>query len=139
MDQAELQKRLIGVLDRQVACDSLSALVSAMKPEAHPASLEDTAIGLDANVFLRLSGHSKSIDIIDYLGSRHTSPLILPGQAIQEFWNNQLQVVDTVAASLRKQFDAFKGSLNKVAKDFGSYLEQIDALLDQFSAEHGHL
>jgi hypothetical protein len=47
--------------------------------------------------------------------------------------------LNTVAASLRKQFDAFKGSLNKVARGFESYFEQIDALLDQFTAEHGHV
>ena len=29
--------------------------------------------------------------------------------------------------------------MNKVAKDFENYLEQIDALLNQFSAEHGHV
>jgi len=139
MNQEELQKRLIGVLDRQVICDSLNALASAMKPEVSTSSLEDTAIGLDASVFLRLAGHSKHIDIVDYLVSRHTAPLILPGQAIQEFWNNQLQVVDTVAASLRKHFEAFKAALGKVAKDFGSYVEQIDILLEQFSSEHGHI
>ncbi|WP_316201321.1 MULTISPECIES: hypothetical protein [unclassified Bradyrhizobium] len=139
MNQEELQKRLIGVLDRQVVCDTLNALASAMKPETSSASLADTAIGLDANVFLRLAGHSKNVDIVDYLVSRHTAPLILPGQAIQEFWNNQLQVVDTVAATLRKQFEAFKAALSKVAKDFGSYVDQIDALLEQFSSEHGHL
>jgi hypothetical protein len=110
-----------------------------MKAESVAIALQDTAIGLDANVFLRLAGHPKSVDIIDYLGSRHTAPLVLPGQAIQEFWNNQLQVVDTVAASLRRQFDTFKGSLGKVDKNFGSYVAQIDALLEQFSTEHGHV
>jgi hypothetical protein len=29
--------------------------------------------------------------------------------------------------------------LNKVARGFESYFEQIDALLDQFTAEHGHV
>ncbi|MET4258737.1 hypothetical protein ABIC09_003687 [Bradyrhizobium sp. S3.12.5] len=139
MDQAEAQRRLISVLDRQVACDSLNALVSAMKSDPATVTLEDTAIGLDANVFLRLASHPKSADIIDYLGARHPAPLILPGQAIQEFWNNQLQVVDTVAATLRKQFDSFKSSLAKVDANFGDYVEQIDGLLDQFSAEHGHV
>ncbi|MBR1086828.1 hypothetical protein JQ621_04985 [Bradyrhizobium manausense] len=139
MDQLELQRRLISVLDRQVACDSLNALVSAMKPDPATVALDETAIGLDANVFLRLASHTKSADIIDYLGSRHTAPLILPGQAIQEFWNNQLQVVDTVAATLRKQFESFKSSLAKVDSNFGDYVEQIEGLLDQFSDEHGHV
>lgn len=139
MDQAEQQRLLIGVLDRQVKCDSLSALVAAMKSEASSVALEETAIGIDANVFLRLAGHPKSVDIIDYLGSRHPAPLVLPGQAIQEFWNNQLQVVDTVAASLRKQFDGFKASLNKITKEFEEHVAEIEARLDQFGAEHGHV
>ena len=139
MDQAKILQRLISVLDRQVACDSLNALVSAMKSDASTASLADTAIGIDANVFLRLASHTNSADIIDYLGSRHQAPLILPGQAIQEFWNNQLQVVETVATTLRKQFDNFKSSLAKVDVDFGNYVEQIDGLLEQFSAEHGQI
>ncbi|WP_063992760.1 PIN-like domain-containing protein [Bradyrhizobium sp.] len=139
MNHAERQKRLIDVLDRQVPCDSLSALVSAMRPDTATVELQNTAIGLDASVFLRVANHTKSADIIDYLGSRHSAPLILPGQAVQEFWNNQLQVVDTVAASLRRQFDAFKGTLSRVDRHFGTYVGQIDALLDQFSAEHGHV
>jgi PIN like domain len=94
---------------------------------------------LDANVFLRLAGHPRSADIIDYLGSKHAAPLVLPGQAIQEFWNNQLQVVDTVAASLRKQFDSFKVALRKVANDFEEYIDQIEETLDRFNADHGHI
>jgi len=139
MDQLEQQKLIVSVLDRQVACDALGALVSALKPEPSKIELHETAIGLDANAFLRLAGHAKSVDIIDYLGTRHNGPLVLPGQAIQEFWNNQLQVVDTVAASLRKQFEGFKASLAKVDRIFETYTGQIDALLDQFSAEHGHV
>jgi hypothetical protein len=136
---SEREEQLIAVLDRGKACDSLAALVSAMKRETSPASLEDTAIGLDANVFLRLAGHPKSADIIDYLSSRHSAPLILPGQAIQEFWNNQLQVVDTVAVSLRKQFENFKAALSKVDKDLVEQVTEVGGLLDRFSAEYGHV
>src|SRR5687767_7769065 len=102
MNEAERAERIISVLDRQTACDTLGALVLAMTPSAQAVSLADTAIGLDATAFLRLASHPKSADIIDYLSTRHVAPLILPGQAIQEFWNNQLQAVETVASSLRK-------------------------------------
>lgn len=129
----------MSVLDRQIACDALSALVSAMKPDAPMTPLADTAIGLDANAFLRLANHRESADIIDHLSSRHLAPLILPGQAIQEFWNNQLQAVDTVVASFKKHFELFKSSLAKVDRNFGDYVSQMDDLLTQFSAEHGHV
>jgi hypothetical protein len=139
MGLSDLEERLFSVLDRQAKCDPLSALVSAIRPvEAAVISLADTAIGLDANVFLRLAGHPKSADVVDYLSSGHTAPLILPGQAIQEFWNNQLQVVDTVSATLKKQFEAFKSAIAKAGVSFGD-LSQIELLLDQFNVEHGHL
>ncbi len=133
------EERLIGVLDRQTACESLDALLYALRPVPTAVPLERTAIGLDANVFLRLGGHAKSADIIDYLNSAHSAPLILPGQAIQEFWNNQLQAVDTVASKLRKQFDTLRADFEKVDKNFGHYAAQIAGLLDEFSTEHGHV
>lgn len=139
MEMTDHERRLISVLDRQVACDSLAALISAIKTEPINIDLAATAIGLDANVFLKLTSHPKSLDIVDYLSSRHSSPLILPGQAIQEFWNNQLHAVDTVAATLKKNFDALKRTLASVDKNFGDYSTEIDALLEQFSAEHGHI
>jgi hypothetical protein len=95
---------------------------------------------------LRLGLHGKSSDIFDYLTSRHTAPLILPGQAIQEFWNNQLQAVDPLASVLRRKFEAFKSDLQKVDSRFGDFniqFEEVAAtfsdLLERFSAEHGHV
>src|SRR5437016_6274549 len=91
---------LIKVLDRQTTLGALDALVGALNPVSTIVPIGQTAIGLDANVFLRLTGHRRSIDIIDYLSSTHSAPLILPSQAVQEFWNNQLQAIHTIAASL---------------------------------------
>lgn len=133
------QEQLISVLDRQTPLGSLEALVSALRPTPTTISLARTAIGLDANVFLRLGGHAKSEDIIDYLSTAHSAPLILPGQAIQEFWNNQLQAVDTVVSGLRKRFDGFKTELGRVDNNFGNYAAEIDGLLEKFSKEHGHV
>lgn len=133
------EQRLIEVLSRQVAPDSLSALVSALKPGATAFSLADTAIGLDSSAFLRLASHSRSEDILDYLRSKHSSPLILPGQAIQEFWNNQLQVVDTISANVKKKFDGFQADLKKLDPLFEPYAEKINSLLDEFRTEHGHV
>ena len=138
-DQSWHEKRLISVLDRQTEFRPLDALVFALHPVPNAVALERTAIGLDANVFLRLSAHPKSVDIIDYLSSTHSAPLILPGQAIQEFWNNQLQAVETIAAGLRRKFDLLRIDFEKVDKNFGDYAAQIAVLLDGFSTEHGHV
>ena len=87
--EARLSK-LQSLLDRRISIDSLSALASGIrhKPIA-VAQLQDVAIGIDSSVFLKIVGHRKSADIIDYLSLQHAAPLILPGQAVQEFWNNQ--------------------------------------------------
>lgn len=141
-DISEHENRLIEVLDRQTACDTLTALVSAMRAEPTKIPLADTAIGLDSNVFLRLSRHSRGADIIDYISATHTAPLILPGQAIQEFWNN-LHVIETVDNALQKKFDPFKAEFDKVDERFGDYfgdhVAKIDELIKKFSAEYGHV
>jgi len=133
-------RTLIGVLDRCTDLPALDALIAAIRPEDRPeVPLGKTAIALDSTVFLRLANHPKSADIIDYLSGRHGAPLILPGQAVQEFWNNQLQAVDTVSSSLRKKFDSFKEEFSQIDPNFGEFSGRIVALLDEFSAEHGHV
>lgn len=136
---AQRLNQLVQLLDRQAPVQALDALVAALRPIDSSVELERTAIALDANVFLRLGNHAKSVDIVDYLSARHTAPLILPGLAIQEFWNNQLHAVDTVSSGLKKRFDALKADFGKVDKNFGDYASKIDALLDQFSVDHGHV
>ena len=139
IDRSQQEELLFNVLDRQTEFEPLDALVWALRPLPNAQPLQHTAIALDANVFLRLSGHAKSVDIIDYLSSTHSGPVILPGQAIQEFWNNQLQAVDTVASGLRRRFDVLRAEFEKVDKNFGDYASQINELLDRFSTEHGHV
>lgn len=136
----EHDRQLIQLLDRQTTVQALDALVGALRSTPANVRLERTAIGLDANVFLRLGNHARGVDIVDYLSShRHTAPLILPGQAIQEFWNNQLQAVETVTSGLKRRFDVLRADFGKIDKNFGDYASKIDALLEQFSAEHGHV
>ena len=133
-------RALIRVLDRQCDIPALRRLIAAIGPaEEAAAELTETAIGLDSSVFLRLASHAKSADIIDYFSGRHSAPLILPGQAVQEFWNNQLQAVDTISSSLRKKFDAFRAEFEGIDPGFGEYSGKVVSLLDEFSAEHGHV
>ena len=132
--------KLEAVLDRKAPIDSLGALISAIDPKnKRTGQLNKVAIGLDSSVFLRLCSHRKIVDILDYLGGQHSGPLILPGQAVQEFWNNQLAAVDTVASTLKKKFEALKQEANKVDKNFGNFSENIDLLLSEFSSEYGYV
>lgn len=117
----------------------LDSLVAAIKPHQSVAEVQSTAIVLDTNVLLKIGTHPQSTDIIDYLGAQHRSALILPGQVIQEFWNNQFTAVDSVSSGLKKKFDAFKLELVSVDPVFAEYSTKIDESLNDFNSAHGDI
>ncbi|MFC4963136.1 PIN-like domain-containing protein [Alcaligenes sp. GCM10023179] len=140
-NETKLLALLENILDRKIKIDSLGALATAINHKSAPESinLNKTAIGIDANVFLRLSKHKNIEDIIDYFNTSHTAPLILPGQSIQEFWNNQLYVVDTVSASLKKKFDTLKSETEKISEDFNSFYREFEKTFDSFENDYGYI
>jgi hypothetical protein len=127
---------LLAVLDRRREINALDALASALRGDGFESPLGETAIALDSSVFLRLGAHA---DVIDYLNIAHAAPLVLPGQAVQEFWNNQLQVIDSVSAGVRKKFDALKLETSKVDENFLGYAERFEALLSEFGTSYGYV
>lgn len=130
---------ILGVLDRASSVDALDALVNALDPKPDSIELKDIAIGLDANVFLRIASDKDSELIIDYLSGLHKAPLILPGQAIQEFWNNQHEAFATMAKSLRSQISNLKSSITRLEDEFADYLREFDQLIERFEQEHGNV
>ncbi len=130
---------IIQLFERRGQVDGLSALIDALAPDEGATDLSSTAIAIDSNVFMRLSTHSKSALIIDYLASQHSAPLVLPGQAVQEFWNNQIDAVDTVASKLKKSFEAFSEQVGKIPEELSDFTNRMNALLGEFSEKHGYL
>jgi hypothetical protein len=135
----EAVNKLEEVLDRRVNLAALESLAKATgnRPKSSVV-LETAAIGFDSSVFLRLATHKQSSDILDYL-PRHKRPLILPGQAIQEFWNNHFSVVETVGKSLKKRFDAFCDEGRKLGVEFEEFRENMDTLLQDFQDNFGYV
>ena len=133
------QTAVFRILNRESHIEALDALVAALDPPVNNGPVSSAAIAIDTNVFLRIASHSRSEDIIDYLVSNHKAPIILPGQVIQEFWNNQLAAVDTVAKKLSNDFNNFKKSVQSINDEFGSFSEEIGSLLDNFHDIHGHV
>ncbi len=132
--------KLRSVLDRQINIGSLDALqLSVDRKTKNILRLNTVAIGIDASVFLKLASHKHSADIVDYLDTKHNGPLILPGQAVQEFWNNQLAAIDTISGKLRKKFEALKEDASNIDPAFGEYAKNMEKLLTQFSSEYGYV
>lgn len=130
-----LEVEIMAVLSRERPIDSLAALTRAYRPEPEPVDLARSAIALDSSVFLRLGTQE---GVIDYLGANHPAPIVLPGQAIQEFWNNQLSVAESIEIGIRKKFEALEAEVQKVDATFGAFSTQFNSLLDEFRESFGY-
>lgn len=127
------------VLSRTTSIDALAALAGAVQFNLPPAPLQNTVIAFDANVILRLAGHRRSDDIVDYLRTNFRGRLILPGQVIQEFWNNQFLAVVTKSAEIRRKFEELKSLLEGIDGRFDAFSERFSAVLDEFSENFGYV
>jgi hypothetical protein len=101
--------------------------------------LARTVIAFDTNVFLKLSSHRKSADVIDFLLTSFSGKILLPGQVIQEFWNNQLSAVDTLATSIKKQSENLKKEVEKIDPGYGEFATRFQNLIDEFQANYGYI
>lgn len=123
------------MLRREGRFEALDALIYAYKPEPREVDIGASAIVLDSSAFLRLGQYP---DVIDYFASRHAGPLILPGQAVQEFWNNNLNVADSIATGINKKFDDLRKETQKVDDTFQDYSDKFVGLLDEFRTTFGY-
>ncbi len=89
------------------------------------------AVGLDTNAVFRLADKSRA-DVVDYLATRHDGPVILPGQVIQEFWNNFMAGIPTTTASIRKSFSALTEEVHKLGIDLSPFDAKFQDLIDEF-------
>lgn len=135
----QIISEMVSVISRRTHVNALESLIKALSAADENLSLTDSAIGIDANVMLRIAGHERNDLIVDYLAGIHQQPLIIPGQVIQEFWNNQAEVVATVAKPLTQSFASLRANIERIDDNFGSYLEEMKNIMDSFESEHGHI
>lgn len=134
---------ILAVFERRTSFeDPIGDLVSALKDEpksdqlADDPELPDTALGIDTNVLLRLVAHKKAYNAVDYLAKVHKAPLILPGQSIQEFWNNRSNVIETVSRKLWKAYKEFKKYVDEIGDDFDEHMSSIEKDLRDFENKY---
>ena len=100
--------------------------------------LSDIAFGIDTNALLEMAkDNSKALAVIDYLIKYHDKPIILPGQVIQEFWNNKASIMKEATQDFRDAVNDFKNRMKKIGNNFDDYVKQIDVVLKEFLDEHG--
>lgn len=134
-DQLNREKAISAVLSRNTNIGALDALIYAYKPEPRVLEISKVALVLDSSAFLRLGPQT---DVIDYLNLKHDAPVILPGQAIQEFWNNNLTVADSIATGISKRFEELKKEVLKVDDSFHDFSYRFAGLIDEFRDSYGY-
>ncbi|CAN5490639.1 hypothetical protein BH11ARM1_BH11ARM1_02770 [soil metagenome] len=101
------EDRLLNVLDRSVAIDGLGGILASFSA-SEAFDLKHSAIVIDTNILLRLPNSRSYDDILDYLGGAHLGPIVIPGQVIQEFWNNHLHSVVGSGEKVKRTFESFQ-------------------------------
>lgn len=127
------------VLNRDAELEPLAALAAAThagRPRRSESPPADIAFGLDTNVLLNL-GAAKATEVVDYLAAKHSGPLVLPGQVVQEFWNNTLAKILTAAQSIERKVNDLSKEIAGLSVELGPYKARFELLLQELIAEHG--
>ncbi|MEO9322245.1 PIN-like domain-containing protein [Nocardioides sp. C4-1] len=130
-------ERIRAVLAGEVAIDSKSAVSNALGAAATPVRPpgDRVAFGLDANIILKL--HTRSLEA-EYLGSKHAGLLVMPAQAVQEFWNNKSST-ENVAKSVRDAFKRLDGLIKDLEPGHQEFQGAFTTLLDEFENSASHM
>ena len=126
-------------LDRESPIAAIAALRTAALGEGTPlidGSTHPVAIGLDTGAVFRLTTDRANTDAVDFLAVRHEGPLILPGQVIQEFWNNRLTAIGTYADAVRGKYRALADEVARIDPAYGDFRTRFEALLAEFAASY---
>lgn len=108
--------RVHRVLNRDVPIDSLAELSRCVSSSGFSSNVPEGsfAIGFDTNAIFRLGLGRRGPDAVDYLVKSHIGPVIVPGQTIQEVWNNSLAAVLPQAKVVQKKFLELEQEMLKV-------------------------
>lgn len=135
----ETIERLKSVLDRKVEIGAAAKLRDAFAHREGTLQLQGAAIGWDTNILLNLSRHKKREEVVDWFASRHTSPFIVPGQVLQEFWNGQYSKLHGLATNIKSKFDALGAEIEKIDDSFAEFKTTALTLLNDIVSQYGYV
>jgi hypothetical protein len=132
-------QRVYNVLNRYVPVPALEELRNGLDPARRPALGADTAfaLGFDTNAAYRLGIGARGADALDYLRAKHRGPVVVPGQTVQEIWNNLLSAVEPKAKRLRKKFEELESEIQAADQTLGASGELVREAIDELVRTHG--
>ena len=97
----------------------------------------DIAFGFDTNALYRIGLNGTSGDnAIDYLSQQHNAPVIIPGQTIQEVWNNIVAGLEPQAKKVQKAFEALETDLLAIEQELGTAGDTARVAIDALTDAH---
>lgn len=139
--RSEALEQIIEVLDRRLPASgpsAVKALSNAMTTQpGEGRDIKNAAFAIDSSALLRMARDPKNYDVIDFLLTLDT-PTVLPGQTIQEFWNNRLDYVHTIGSEFSKRFTPFQDYIKRSAGKFGALEQELNDWLGKVEDEFLH-
>jgi hypothetical protein len=131
--------RVWRVLNRLDPPAALQELRNGLDASRRPNLPDGTTIafGFDTNAVFRLGLGERGPGALDYLSSAHRGPVIVPGQAIQEVWNNLLAGVEPQAKRLRKRFDELHAEVSNIDQALGPVGDSVRESIEELARVHG--
>lgn len=127
-------------LNRAINVNLMTELYNGLqeKDRRPPLSSESRiAFGFDTNAIFRLGLGPQGANALDYLGESHDGPVIVPGQAIQEIWNNFLSGVEPKAKGLAKKLLDLESEMNSMDQELGPLGEAARTAVQALIEFHG--
>lgn len=134
------EDRIYRVLNRAETVDALGSTALSLSESFEPCSRysKSTALLIDTNVLLQLPKIKEHDAVLDFISSIHEGPVVIPGQAVQELWNNHLSVSKSSRDGLADSFSKFKASAKNIV-DVANLTEEFGSVLDKFADEHANI
>lgn len=101
--------------------------------------LVQSAVCLDTCVLIHLFKHKEVNTILDYFSTVHKGMLVISAQSLQEFWNNHVFAIETVAGGISKKFNELEKEIGKVDAGWSNFSGELESLLGRLRQEFGHL
>lgn len=125
------------VLNRTVPVDPLPSLHGALSARGESADPIRFALGFDTNAMFFFGRGKRGSDIADYIRTRHTSPIVVPGQTIQEIWKNHLVALRPKTKELQELMKKLEAEAEKLEYKFAAEGEVVKEAIDALVDTHG--
>lgn len=128
--------RVWAALNRDAEIPAMDELYRALAPKRSLKDAKRLALSFDTSSLYRLGRGQAGADTLDYLRAQRVHPVVVPGQTLQEVWNNQVVGLRPLGRALQTRFGELESEAARLDHRFGDTGEKardaIAALIDEY-------